>query len=408
MIKEKSAETKINVIDSERWKALTKESTVELVRRIVEESDSLALTILLETRKLFRLSDEKQPLLLPEFLLKLRDRLELPELKSKTDGKVFADCVYDLTMAKYSNFPDQTGRKSSSDNYSVKGTRVDCRNHYRAFLHEIQQKIDKREIKGQEEQELYAGKILQKQVYKNISRSKKDCKRVSPFSKRYGWKVKGTRFHLWRPSYMKAREFRGWLEENIQDVDFRNPFEIERIQSKIDASFPKGHHVFIDDPYNPIELDNEIRDEFLSAELKESQVFVDSLGDAVAQKKVEEIHELRPGIAKLGEKNLEHMISQIFSDLSEGAYSVTQISDQYSISKPTLSRFAGSKWFEKIEDSEKVDDIKKVVIPDLWKNTAEILSGSPEFMEKVLASGFSGILENVIDIIKPKKGEAHE
>jgi len=136
-------------------------------------------------------------------------------------------------------------------------------------------------------------------------------------------------------------------------------------------------------------------------------MFVDRLGKAVAQKKIEEIQELRPGIAKLGEKTINQMILQIFSDLSEGAYSVTRISNQYSISKPTLSRFAGSKWFEKIEESEKDGNIKNVVIPDLWKNTAEVLSGNPDFMEKVLASGFAGVLKTIIDIIKIKKGEAH-
>jgi len=337
----------------------------------------------------------------------LRDRLAPPDEYDKDKG-VLADCTYDLTMAKYSNFPDQTDSKLNSGDYSFKGTGIDCRNYYRAFLHIIKQERDEWDSIKNFVQEYHAGAIFKGLILRNFLFSRKDCKRVSPFSKRYQWKVKSTRFYLWRPSYMEAKEFRGWLEENINDVNPKNPNEKNRIQSKIDTSFPRGHNVFIDDPYNPIELDNEIRDEFFSAELKESQVFVDSLGKEVAQKKVEEIHELRPGIAKLGEETVEHMISQIFSDLSEADYSVTRIAEQYGISKPTLSRFAGSKWFEKIEDSEKVDDIKKVVIPDLWKNTAEILSGSPEFMEKVLASGFAGILKNVIDIIKPKKGEAHE
>ena len=399
--------THIDKIDAKLWKNLTRESTVELVRRIVEESDRLALSVLLETRKLFRLRGEKQPLLLPEFLLNLRNRLALPELKSKIDGKVFADCVYDLTMAKYSNFPEPNSNNLKSGDYDLKGSKVDCRNHYRAFLREIQRKIDKGKIKKQEEEELYAGKILQNRVYNNFSRSKQDCKRDTPFSIRYTWKVKGTKLILYYPSHLTSTEFKKWLEENIKDVDFRNPFEQDRIQSVIDEKFDQGYHVFIDDSYNPIELNNEIGDEFLSAELEESQMFVDRLGRAVAQKKIEEIQELRPGIAKLGEKTINQMILQIFSDLSEGAYSVTRISNQYSISKPTLSRFAGSKWFEKIEESEKDGNIKNVVIPDLWKNTAEVLSGNPDFMEKVLASGFAGVLKTIIDIIKIKKGEAH-
>ena len=387
--------------DKQGWKALDKESTIDLVRRIVEGSDRLALSVLLETRKLFRLSDEKQPLLLPEFLLKLRNRLAPQELKSKIDRKVFADCVYDLTMAKYSNFPETKSRKLKSGDYDLKGSKVDCRNYYRAFLREIQQKKDKGKIKKQEEEELYAGKILQNRVYSNFSRSKQDCKRDTLFSIRYTWKVKGTKLNFYYPSHLAAQEFRKWLEENIMDVDFRNPFELDRIQSIIDANLHRGYHVCLDDPDSLFDLDTEMGDESSLTELKESQVFVSDLGKAVAQKKVKEIHELRPGIAKLGEKAVKRLILEIFSDLSEADYSVTRIADQYGISKPTLSRFAGSKWFEKIEDG------KDIEIPKLWRNTAKILAENPTFMEMVLKSGFAGILKNVIDIIEPKKGEAH-
>jgi len=389
-------------IKIDRLKALTRESTVELIRRIVEDSDRLALKVLLETRKLFRLRDEELPLLLPEFLLKLRDRLASKVDEYGKNKVLFADCAYDLTMSKYSNFAESNGSKLKSDDYDLKGSKVDCRNYYRAFLRDIQRKQDKGKIKKQEEEELYAGRILQNRVYSNFSRSKQECKRDTPFSIRYAWKVKGAKLNLYYPSHVTAKEFRRWLEQNIQDVNFRNPFEQDRIQSIIDEKFDQGFHVFIDDPNTPLELETEMEDESSSADLKESDVFVDRFSKAVAQKKVEEIHELRPGIAKLGEKSIEHMILQIFSDLSEGDYSITRIADQYGASKPTLSRFAGSRWFEKLENDEEIK------IPDLWKNAAEVLTKDLYFMEKVLVSGFAGVIENILNIIKRKKVEAND
>jgi len=389
-------------IKIDRLKALTRESTVELIQRIVEDSDRLALKVLLETRKLFRLRDEELPLLLPEFLLKLRDRLASKVDEYGKNKVLFADCAYDLTMSKYSNFAESNGSKLKSDDYDLKGSKVDCRNYYRAFLRDIQRKQDKGKIKKQEEEELYAGRILQNRVYSNFSRSKQECKRDTPFSIRYAWKVKGAKLNLYYPSHVTAKEFRRWLEQNIQDVNFRNPFEQDRIQSIIDEKFDQGFHVFIDDPNTPLELETEMEDESSSADLKESDVFVDRFSKAVAQKKVEEIHELRPGIAKLGEKSIEHMILQIFSDLSEGDYSITRIADQYGASKPTLSRFAGSRWFEKLENDEEIK------IPDLWKNAAEVLTKDLYFMEKVLVSGFAGVIENILNIIKRKKVEAND
>ena len=62
---------------TKRWKALTREPTVQLIRMIVVESDKVALKVLLETRKLFRLRDGL-PLLLSEFLSILRNRLARP------------------------------------------------------------------------------------------------------------------------------------------------------------------------------------------------------------------------------------------------------------------------------------------------------------------------------------------
>jgi hypothetical protein len=57
-----------------KWETLLKEPTVELARLIVEASDRVALEVLLETRRLFRLGEEPL-LLLPDFLMKICDRM---------------------------------------------------------------------------------------------------------------------------------------------------------------------------------------------------------------------------------------------------------------------------------------------------------------------------------------------
>jgi len=91
------------------------------------------------------------------------------------------------------------------------------------------------------------------------------------------------------------------------------------------------------------------------------------------------------------------LILQIFSDIALGEYEATQIAQHYGISKATLSRFAGSMWFEKTGDN------KSVTIPDLWQNTAGILAGNHVFMETVLTSGVAGKLEEVLGLIKKER-----
>ena len=104
---------------------------------------------------------------------------------------------------------------------------------------------------------------------------------------------------------------------------------------------------------------------------------------------------------KLGKRNIERLILQIFSAVSAGEYMVTHIANQYGISKAALSRFAGSTWFEKIDADE------SVMIPDLWKNTAHILAGNPAFMETILTSKMAGRFKEVLRLIDPDQGNTN-
>ena len=382
-------------IKNGHWEALTKESMVELVRRIVENSDWIALRVLLDTRRLFRLKD-KPPLSLPEFLLELRDRLA-PLKECHIYELEMADCAYDLTISKYSNVPNPPTKKSGSGNYSLKGTGVDCRHYYRAFLRSMQRTIDKGIITNQPQEESEAGRILQNMVYKNFLWSIRECRRETEFSIRYTWKVKGTKYYLWYPSYMTAKEFREWLEENVKDVNPEAPNEQKRIQSLIDANLKRGYRISLDNAC--IDKISSRDAELSSVEFCEGFKFTGSLADSVAQKKVEEIDSLRPAIKKLGGERLKRLILKIFFAVAEGEYQASRIAEQYGISKASLTRFAGSKWFEKIEDNE------SVTVPDLWKNTAQILSGNPDFMEIVLTSGIVSRFKEVLRLIDTNRGK---
>ena len=226
--------------------------------------------------------------------------------------------------------------------------------------------------------------------------SKLECRRGSLFSVRYIWEVNGGRFTLWYPSYMTAKEFREWLEDHFGDIHPDAPNEQKRLQAIIEANLKRGFHISLDEPGADSIL--RVENEFCSQEFYEGFGTVGSLADAVAQEKVENIHELRPSIKALGGRALERLILQIFSALSGGDYEASRLADQYQISRPTFSRFAGSKWFEKKGDHE------VATIPDLWRNTAQILRGNPVFMETVLTCGVAGGLEEVLDLIERERG----
>ena len=393
-LKEKNAETLKASLT-----ALRKESTVQLVRRIVESSDKPALRVLMEERKLFQLKGER-PLLLPEFLLKMRERLAPPEQCDIYDCDL-ADCAYDLTLLKYINFPDETEVNGNRRNSSLKGSRVDCRNYYRPFLCLMEGKIKKGAFVSQAEEEFTAGQLLNKLVWKAFLFSKLECRRSSLFSVRYNWEVNGVRFTLWYPSYMTAKEFREWLDAHFRDIHPDAPNEQKRLQAIIDANLKRGYNISLDVPGGAVSKLH-IEDEPCSLEVYDGYGIVKRLADIVAQEKVENMHELRPSIKALGGRTLKRLILQIFSDLSSGDYETSRLADQYSISRSTYSRFAGSKWLEKKGDDE------VTAIPDLWRNTAQVLRGNPVFMETVLICGVAGGLEEVLDLIERERGSGND
>ena len=57
-----------------------------------------------------------------------------------------------------------------------------------------------------------------------------------------------------------------------------------------------------------------------------------------------------------------------------------------SLSKATLSRFAGTKW------SAQTDSGRASFVPDLWRNTARTLAGHPDF---VVAAKEAGVWQQV-------------
>ena len=384
----------VHRIDRDRVNALKKESTVALVRRIVEDSDKLALDVFLKTRKLFRTGSEK-PLLLHEFLSVLHERMSGNDFRYKIPNMTtieVADCVYDKTRNKYMNMPQQNEFDGCTDGKPSNKKEVDCRNYYRAFLTIMRKKTDEGEIKTQEDEEVQAGILLRKLVAGNFySSSLMDCRRELSPSIRYEWKIGGGTLSLWHPRHVEAAEFRKWLK-TLTDVDLNKPNEKQRIQSLIDKHFGSISLVSIDgDPEGVFPGSYETD----PLEVKQKQMFPDSLAEAVAGEKVANIHKLRPAIRAMGKEALERLILNIFSDLAaQGEYELNQLAREYEISKSSLSRFAGTKWEEDKDSGVKY-------IPDLWQNTAELLGKYPVLMETAADSGFAGRIEKVLEFIKP-------
>jgi hypothetical protein len=229
---------------------------------------------------------------------------------------------------------------------------------------------------GELEREARAAKILQRYVNKHFRFSiYEGLRKADRFWTRYYWRIGGEdQICVKLPVVLAGSNRKRWLENNVDNPDPKRHGEAKRIQEIINRKF-------IREMFTPFEavgasLDPEKNDPESKFWSKEDEHHGIMLSKVVAKEKVMTIHRQRPKIQNLGKSKLEKMILQIFDDLPNDDYKDVKIARAFSLSKATYSRFAGSKWNQ--NDSE---------IPDLWQNTAKILSEHTIFREMAEKAG---------------------
>ena len=396
----------VHELETTRLNALKKESTISLMRRIVEDSDTLALRIFHDTRTLFY--SKQKWVRLAEFVKALRDSRIRGQGEDKT-GIIYmsnvTDEAYDLTLAKFRNIPSKNHQKLTSrdDKFDANGFTwgVDCRLYFRQLLKNIDNDLSQTPAISEADVEGKVSKLATRFVIRHFYFSMRECKRRDTTSIRYAWEVGGRIITLFYPSHLSAKQFQKWLEANITDVNPDDPREKSRIQKIIDQKYPCGVTVLDDDPENSEELG--IWDKSW-LEIKQGNQFSDRLSVHVAAEKSENLEKLRPAIKIIGKKAVYNLVNRIFTDIADEQYNLSEVARNFNLSKATLSRFAGSDW----RKDKDMDQISEADIPDLWINTARVLAENTALMETVKNTGFADVIDYILTIVCPQKGSQNE
>jgi hypothetical protein len=263
-------------------------------------------------------------------------------------------------------------RKGKKISNIVKQEGSNCRLYFKAVLDRTNQSFKTKPPTGELEQEARVSKILQGFVRRHFYLSWLEAARNSnPFWSRYYWNVKNHKICVWLPVSLKGRKRREWLEQNIKNIDLSRPQERQRIQAIINRKFVRERFV----PYN--EAIDTGHDEISPIQVDWEKTSGMSLAQIVAEEKALNIQKQRPSIRALGETQLRKMILQIFDDIRYDDYKDGKVAKNFGLTKATFSRFAGSRW-RQIDSS----------IPDLWRNTAQMLKEHPIFRQVVKDMGF--------------------
>jgi hypothetical protein len=321
-----------------------------LLERIATAGDQAALRELHDHRTLFRHRDSG-PLLLAQFV----DRLRSSSLAHRLAGSDTAvrDRAYDLTIDKFTRMP--TGREPGDR----RGP--DCRRYYRFCLARIARSRQGAPLAGDRlESEKEAACGLQGYVVWQFRRSCLEARRsANPALCRVAWTVGRGVVHLHMPRSMPPGQRRAWLQAHVDDPDPARPGERHRIQAIVDR------HLLM-----PAFLPLQQVPHLHGSPAQTSADFGD-LAEVVADEKARNVQHQRPAIRALGPSVLACMIRQIFADLGDGRYQAEGLARSFGLSKPTFSRFAGSRWAGRGTHP----------IPDLWANTARVLATHPAFAQ---------------------------
>ena len=367
-------------------------SLVALIKKIVEESDPLALEEFHNNRTVFRFrSGEKREMRFIEFLNGLCERVE----KDKSLGRqafAIAAMAYDLTLDKFSNLPGQPSpllKTYHDKGRTEKSNGSDCRYYYKAYLVRIT-KLFKHDpptiqIEAEERASLCMQGLVRNHFYKSQLQAKRE---LNAFWSRYTWNIKGGVIRILLPVFIKGQKRGEWLENNIKDPDPKREGEKQRVQEIINAKLAN-------ETVNRV-IDGTTTLQNGGAPLwpKEDGEFGIALGQVVADEKAKNIDQLRRSIRNLDKQKLKRMIQRIFKDVNSQEYEDGKVAKDFGISKATFSRFAGSRWTE-----------EKSPIPDLWLNTAKVLSKHKIFKKVAMQTGYLKIAET---ISKTNNHQTHE
>lgn len=272
--------------------------------------------------------------------------------------KPYADEAYDLALTKFSQL-------SNSEEKSKR--QIDCRHYFRAYCNYVQESAPKG--LNALEHEMFECQALQGLVKRQFHYALKECERRMHKS-RFRWQLPGGHLVVYMPDHIIGRERAKWLENHVPDPNPRVPMEVRRIQQIIDEVF-----------FNGVEYEDETKGEKRGdRDLLESVCYVpgediaefelNQLAQVVATEKRIQIHRQRKAIQVLGAERLQQLIERIFEDVASGDYVLSDIARHFGISLPTFTRFAGAFWNHPMKQ-----------VPDLWENTAMVLTSHPLFQE---------------------------
>ncbi len=350
-------------------------SLVELADRIARYDDRAALDELHRARTVFSHCGGRR-LRLAEFLERLR--IACGEAGCLSDDPNVCEQAYDLTLDKFSNLPERHQRAQASSAARRRPAGPDCRVYFASFARHAAQRLKARPV-GLIESDAIAGRLLQRFVYRHFRLSLAEAKRRSVrHARRFIWHGPAGAICLWMPRELTGPKCRRWLDEHAAESAKTEADAQARVQALVDDHFG----------YRALQRLWDSSNKSREAPVPAVETGRSRLADVVAREKCQRIDQQRDAIAALGPARLAELIHRVFEGLEAGEFRASMIAREFGLTKATFSRFAGAVW-------PHAGDTNTRVVPDLWRNTAEVVAVRDDFAAAAEHAGVWPAIEQV-------------
>jgi len=366
---------------------------VALLTRIVD-GDRLALDTLVTDR---------QPLLrhgrsvsIPEWI----ETVSQADASRWSGGDEIAELARDLIYDRFTQMPADPASPSDGSEAGCVAPRcgVDCRNYYRGFIDHLPATSEvaldtihpKRACKTTSR--LDYNTWVHHRFNGYVHRHWRLClseawRRQQRLTIAYEFRSSGVAVRLWVPASIPPRKRAAWIERNFGPVlpDASDTMSVQhRLQSQIDGWLDHAlrererglrssmQHA----PFGPN----------LSLASIEQGWTQQGLARTVAHEKAQTPERLRTSIAALGAERIKALILGIFEDMIQGTYHPASTARSFGLHKSTLTRFAAARWHPGDDGP----------VPDLWLNTAQILTSQPRFAAALEEAG----LDHLVSVLE--------
>ncbi len=362
-------------------------STFKLLEEIVKNSNRDSLRVFVEY-KFFK--EGSKFLNLSEYLIELQSNKFRPYSdirNNETDINQKIDLTYDkLFNAFYIIRPKEKIAKRTGY----------CNTQYEYIYNKILYMERQNKILDFTTREEIVSNLFQRLVRRQIMRrwgeAVRDINNERYGKHRFGWIIKeDERYDLDFPRDMLPSEMEKWLNENQKDwLDQQkrngrtNQKTLkEEIQIKIYERFSTNMKMSIDNEDYYTMISSEVVDPI---DQMNKNYLSDNLFEKIAIYTSEHLELVSPSIRILGKEKVFDLVIRILSEFDGKTFNAAKISEEFNLSTPTFSRFAGMRRLQ--------DENNK--IPDLWVISKNVVYSDPIFLESAQEIGFVDLLLTVM------------